>query len=125
MGLSSQPTSYIFDAMLRLSYFLGNYYPKGGSQKFADDLGRAITGRGGKMLRCAAVEANCERGGAVRGVRIRTESHGAAERFEFEAPVVVSNADALHTYQDLLGPEHCDRWILERIRSSGRRIPVF
>ena len=33
-------TSYLFDAMLRLAYFLGNYYPKGSSQKFADDLGR-------------------------------------------------------------------------------------
>src|SRR5712692_4896994 len=39
-------TSYIFDAMLRLSYFLGNYYPKGSSQKFADDLGRGIEARG-------------------------------------------------------------------------------
>jgi len=34
-------TSFIFDAMLRLSYFLGNYYPKGSSQQFADDLGQA------------------------------------------------------------------------------------
>ena len=27
--------------MLRLSYFLGNYYPRGGSQAFADDLAAA------------------------------------------------------------------------------------
>src|SRR5437879_13922322 len=49
-------TSYVFDAMLRLSYFLGNYYPKGSSQKFADDLGRAFTALGGKILKCAEVE---------------------------------------------------------------------
>src|SRR5262249_16910859 len=28
-------TSFVFDSMLRLSYFLGNYYPRGGSQSFA------------------------------------------------------------------------------------------
>ena len=33
-------TSFVFDSMLRLSYFLGNYYPKGGSQAFADAPGR-------------------------------------------------------------------------------------
>jgi phytoene dehydrogenase-like protein len=40
-GSLPDKTSYLFDAMLRLAYFLGNYYPKGSSQKFADDLGRA------------------------------------------------------------------------------------
>ena len=37
-------TSFVFDSMLRLSYFLGNYYPKGGSQAFADDLARVLRG---------------------------------------------------------------------------------
>src|SRR5579872_2487930 len=54
-GSQPERTSYVFDAMLRLSYFLGNYYPKGSSQKFADDLGRVFTERGGKILKCAEV----------------------------------------------------------------------
>jgi len=118
-------TSYIFDAMLRLSYFLGNYYPRGGSQKFADDLGRGIEARRGKVLRCAAVERIQVSGGAVRGVRIRTQSRRDPEQFEFEAPIVVSNADALHTYRDLVPEEHRDRWILDRIHSLRPSYPCF
>src|SRR5207245_3081833 len=49
-------TSYLFDAMLPLASFLCNYYPKGSSQKFADDLGRGLTARGGRILKCASVD---------------------------------------------------------------------
>src|ERR1700693_4049290 len=81
-------TSYLFDAMLRLAYFLGNYYPKGSSQKFADDLGRGIETRGGRILKCAAVDRIQTAGDVVRGVVVRTVCRRAEERFEFEAPIV-------------------------------------
>jgi phytoene dehydrogenase-like protein len=118
-------TSYIFDAMLRLSYFLGNFYPKGSSQKFADDLGRGIEANGGRVLKCAAADIIRVAGGAVRGVRIHTVSRRAPEVFEFETPVVVSNSDARHTYRDLLGEKHCDRWVLDRIESMAPSYPCF
>jgi len=118
-------TSYIFDAMLRLSYFLGNYFPKGGSQQFADDLGRALVEKGGKILKCAAVEQIQIAGGRATGVRIRTNAKRAPEHFDFEAPMVVANGDALHTYRDLLGEEHCGRWIVERLESMTTSYPCF
>lgn len=118
-------TSYLFDAMLRLSYFLGNYYPKGSSQKFADDLGRGIAWRGGSVLKCAAAEEIQVAGEAVRGVRVRTVSHRAPEIFEFEAPVIVSNADAVHTYRDLLGGKHGGQWILDRMQAMKPSYPCF
>lgn len=118
-------TSFLFDAMLRLSYFLGNYYPKGSSQKFADDLGRAIQARGGKVLKCVAAENILVAGGAARGVRARTVSHRASEVFDFEAPVIVSNADALFTYRELIGPQYCDRWLLDRIESMTPSFACF
>jgi phytoene dehydrogenase-like protein len=118
-------TSYLFDAMLRLSYFLGNYYPRGGSQTFADDLGRGIESRGGKVLRCAAAERILVSGGAVCGVRIHTVSHCQSTRYEFHAPVVVSNADALHTYRDLLPAEYCDKSMLDRIYAMRPSYPCF
>ena len=124
-GTLPSRTSYLFDAMLRLSYFLGNYYPKGSSQKFADDLGRGIEGRGGRILKCASVEKITVAGGAVRGIRIRTVSRREPETFEFEAPVVVSNADALHTYRDLVGKEYCDGWMLERVQAMKPSFPCF
>src|SRR5258708_1031049 len=99
-------TSYLFDAMLRLAYFLGNYYPKGSSQKFADDLGRGLTSRGGRILKCASVDKILIENGTAQGVRISTVSHRAPEVHEFRAPIVISNADALHTYENLIGEAH-------------------
>ncbi|MEZ5400200.1 MAG: NAD(P)/FAD-dependent oxidoreductase [Bryobacteraceae bacterium] len=110
-------TSYLFDAMLRMSYFLGNYYPRGSSQAFADDLGRGVQARGGKVLRCAAVEKILFEGGRPTGVTVRTVSNRAPQEFTFRAPVVVSNADALHTYRDLVGEKHCGRWIIESLEN--------
>ncbi len=117
-GSSPERTSYIFDAMLRLSYFLGNYYPKGSSQKFADDLGRVFTEKGGKILKCAEVSQILTAGGKCRGVRIRTVSKRDPEEFEFEAPVAVSNADALHTYRDLIQDKDRDPWVLDHVRTQ-------
>lgn len=118
-------TSYLFDAMLRLAYFLGNYYPKGSSQQFADDLGRGLTARGGRVLKCAAVEKILIENGAAVGVRISTVSRREPERHEFRAPIVVSNADALHTYETLIGEEHCGRWPIEHLRSLTPSYPCF
>src|SRR5262249_8903546 len=112
-GSSPERTSYLFDAMLRLSYFLGNYYPRGSSQKFADDLGRVIEWNGGRVLKCAGVEKIQLEGGKLKGVRIATQSKREPEYFEFEAPIIVSNADALHTYRDLLGAEVCGSGIIQ------------
>src|SRR5580704_1142593 len=76
-------TSYLFDAMLRLAYFLGNYYPKGSSQKFADDLGRGLTARGGYILKCASVDKILIEQDKAEGVRISTVSRRSAEHYEF------------------------------------------
>ncbi len=111
--------------MLRLAYFLGNYYPKGSSQKFADDLGRALAARGGHILKCASADKILIENGAATGVRISTVSKRAPERFEFRAPIVVSNADAVHTYETLIGEEHCGRWPIEHLKSLKPSNPCF
>src|SRR5262249_43583387 len=118
-------TSYLFDAMLCLAYFLGNYYPKGSSQKFADDLGRGLIARGGRILKCAAVEKIIIENGKAEGVRISTVSKRDPERFEFRAPIVISNADALHTYEHLIGEEHCGAWPIEHLKSLKPSNPCY
>jgi len=119
-------TSYLFDAMLRLAYFLGNYYPKGSSQKFADDLGRGLTARGGRILKCASVDKILIENGTAQGVRISTVSHRSPEVHEFRAPIVISNADALHTYENLIGEEHCGgSWPIEHLKSLEPSFPCF
>jgi len=118
-------TSYLFDALLRLSYFLGNYYPRGSSQKFADDLGRSLEEHGGKILKCASVEQILIHRGKAEGVRLQTVSKRPAETYNFRAPIVVSNADALHTYRRLIGEEHCGPEILASLESRTPSYPCF
>lgn len=118
-------TSYLFDAMLRFAYFLGNYYPRGSSQKFADDLGRTLQGRGSSVLKCASVDRILVENGKALGVRIQTISKRAPEQFTFRAPVVISNADALHTYRDLVGEEHCGPDVIEHLESLKPSHPCF
>jgi phytoene desaturase len=124
-GSLPSKTSYVFDAMLRLSYFLGNYYPKGSSQKFADDLGRCLTRRGGHILKCAEVERILTENGKAAGVRIKTISKKEPEYFQFNAAVVVSNADALHTYRDLLGDDSCSQWMRGHLESLKPTFACF
>jgi prolycopene isomerase len=38
---------------------------------------------------------------------------------------VVSNADSLHTYRDLIGEEHCGRWMLDYLESLRPTYPCY
>ncbi len=118
-------TSFLFDAMLRLAYFLGNYYPKGSSQKFADDLGKALEDKGGRILKCAAVDKILVEGVSITGVRLHTVSKRAPEAFEFKAPIVISNGDAIHTYEDLIGEEYVGRWAIDHLKTLKPSYPCF
>ncbi|MEZ5393237.1 MAG: NAD(P)/FAD-dependent oxidoreductase [Bryobacterales bacterium] len=124
-GSLPSKTSFLFDAMLRLSYFLGNYYPKGGSQRFADDLGRGITRRGGQVVRCLGAEQIVVDNGEVRGVRARTYGKREPEEFVFRAPVVVSNADLRHTVHRLLPPGIFDEAYMRRLDELRPSLPCF
>lgn len=124
-GSSPAHTSYLFDAMLRFAYFLGNYYPRGSSQRFADDLGRVFQEHSGKILKCAAVQRILIKDGRATGVRITTVSRRAWQEYEFHAPVVVSNADAVHTFRDLVGEDHCGAEFLKHLESLIPTLPCF
>jgi phytoene desaturase len=103
-GSPPSRTSFVFDSMLRLSYFLGNYYPEGGSQAFADDLARCFEERGGDILMSTAVDRIEIEQGRVAGVRLTTDRGWLKGEHRVAAEVVVSNADLRHTYGDLLPP---------------------
>ncbi len=118
-------TSFVFDSILRLSYFLGNYYPVGGSQSFAEDLGRLLEDRGGHILLNGEVKKILTADCGVTGIRGTTTPRPRALSFEFRAPVVVSNADLIHTYTDLVGEENCGRAVIDRILKMRPTRPCF
>ncbi len=116
-GSLPRRTSFLFDSMLRLSYFLGNYYPVGGSQVFANDLGNLLRERGGDILLYGDVRRILIEDGRAVGVAGETVSRTRPVPFEFRAPTVISNADVLHTFVDLVGEENCGREIIDKARS--------
>jgi phytoene desaturase len=118
-------TSFLFDSMLRLSYFLGNYYPKGSSQVFADDLGDALRNRGGDILLYTMVDKILIENDRAVGVAVCTRQKKRPVRAEFRAPVVISNADVMLTYEKLVGEEYCGSEMIEGFRSMRPSFPCY
>jgi phytoene dehydrogenase-like protein len=118
-------TSFVFDSMLRLSYFLGNYYPRGGSQAFADELARCFEERGGHVLMRGVARRVLIEGGAARGVELEVHRGRAFSVERVRAGAVVSNADLLLTLGRLVGEEHLPPGVLEEARALRPTFPCF
>jgi phytoene dehydrogenase-like protein len=115
-GSPPSRTSFVFDSMLRLSYFLGNYYPRGGSQAFADELALRFEEMGGHILMSSTVTQILSRNGTATGVEIQAGPANARSVRRVNANVVISNSDLLFTLERLLGPRQIDPEKLSAIR---------
>lgn len=124
-GSTPDNTSFVFDSMLRLSYFLGNYYPVGGSQVFADDLARCFEEQGGDILMSTRVDRITVEDGRVTGFEGETLRGSLRGQQRVAAEVVVANGDLLHTWEHLLGPEHVAEADLESLRRMKCSYPCF
>ncbi len=126
-GSPPERTSFVFDSMLRLSYFLGNYYPRGGSQAFADELARRFEAHGGHVLMSTAARRILVERGAVRGVELETLRGPVrvAGPVTVRCAAVVSNADLLHTWEDLVPPEHAPPDYLAGLRRLRATYPCY
>jgi len=118
-------TSFVFDSMLRLSYFLGNYYPVLGSQAFADELARCFEARGGHILMSTRAERILVRDGRAQGVDLRTLRGPLQGQRRVLARTVISNADMLHTLEQLLPAKTLDPAYLQQVRSLRPSFPCF
>lgn len=124
-GSPPERTSFIFDSMLRLSYFLGNYYPRGGSQAFADELAQLFEERGGHILMSSSVKRITTDGRTANGVEIETGRANARLRLKIQAGVVVSNADLLLTLEKMVGTQRIEPEKMSAIRSLRPTHPCF
>jgi prolycopene isomerase len=99
LGLPPSRVSFLYFANMLMSYLTeGAYYCRGSFQRFADALAAAITGNGGEILLKSP----------VRRIRVENEracgvvlEHGQ----RIDAPLVLSNADARQTVEELVGVE--------------------
>jgi phytoene dehydrogenase-like protein len=118
-------TSFVFDSMLRLSYFLGNYYPRGGSQAFADELALRFEELGGHILMSSSVKRIVARKRTACGVEVLAGPAHSRTFHRVNAGIVISNADLLLTLERLIGPSHVNPDRIASIRKLRPTHPCF
>lgn len=124
-GSPPSRTSFVFDSLLRLSYFLGNYFPRGGSQAFADALAACVTAHGGEIAMGTPVTRVLVRHGEACGVELLAGPARSRRPKQVKAPVVVSNADLMQTFDALLAPGVVARADTARLRHMRASYPCF
>ena len=118
-------TSFVFDSMLRLSYFEGNYYPVGGSQKFSDELAFRFEQCGGHILTKSLVRQIIVKDGRATGIRIETGPRRSRYVAQVAVGAVVSNADMRQTVFKMVGEEYFPADYTAGIRSLRTSFPCY
>ena len=95
----------------------GVWYSRGGMYSLVRALEKLLVEQGGKIYTAQPVQEILVRHGRAVGVRTAAGEHAA--------DAVVSNADFLHTYGDLLAPEHRKKWTARRLRRVDYSMSAF
>tara|TARA_R110002049_G_scaffold54157_2_gene150947 strand:- start:1553 stop:3094 length:1542 start_codon:yes stop_codon:yes gene_type:complete len=93
----------IYALVAHLEKSFGVHYAMGGVQAIADAMVSVIRAQGGTIRHSTVVDEIIVRDNAAQGVRL-------SDGTELEAPLVISNADAGHTYNRLLRNHKKRRW---------------
>lgn len=89
----------------------GVHYAMGGVQAIADAMANVVREQGGVIHQGAEVDEILIECGAAKGVRLSSGE-------EVASPLVVSNADAGHTYSHLLRNHKKRRWTPKKLKNS-------
>ncbi|KNX42201.1 Phytoene desaturase (neurosporene-forming) [Roseovarius tolerans] len=96
----------------------GVHYAMGGVDAIARAMGRVVEDQGGMILQGAEVDEILLKEGRARGVRLSSGEIVTAD-------IVVSNADAGHTYDHLLRNHKKRRWTPARLRRARWSMGLF
>jgi prolycopene isomerase len=119
LGLPPSKVSFLYWATMLTSYAAdGAWYCRGTFQRLADALAEAVGESGGEVLLKSSVRRIEVADGRVRGVVLENGQRIAA-------PVVVSNADARQTYEELLGAEQLPAQFLAKLRRMRPSVSAF
>jgi phytoene desaturase len=108
LGLPPSRLAFLPFAKLLACLLDGPSYCRGGFQALADAFAAAVQGAGGEVLTATPATGIVVENGRAAGVR--------ALDGELRAGVVVSNADARHTFEELVGEQHLPPPFVRRLR---------
>jgi len=118
-GLPPSRVSFLYFATMLMSYIAdGAHYCRGSFQRLADALGAAIEARGGEILLRSSVRRIRVENGRARGIALENGQI-------VEAPLVISNADATQTVEELVGEVAFPRRYVEDLRSRKFSLSAF
>jgi len=98
----------IYALVAHLEKTYGVHYAMGGVQAIADAMADVVRAQGGVIEQNVTVDEIVIKDGAAKAVRLEDGS-------EIDAPLIVSNADAGHTYSHLLRNHKKRRWTERKI----------
>ncbi|MEQ6250737.1 phytoene desaturase [Sulfitobacter sp. HNIBRBA3233] len=98
----------IYALVAHLEKTYGVHYAIGGVQAIADAMADVVRAQGGVIRHGAEADEIIVEGGAARAVRLTDGSR-------LDAPLIVSNADAGHTYSHLLRNHPRRRWTAPKL----------
>ncbi len=111
LGLPPRQLSYFYFAVGIYAYLEeGAFYPKGGSQKISDAFVKALQENGGELFLKSEVEEIIIEKKKVKGIRLRSGEI-------YKASVIVSNADAVVTFNKLIKTEYLPEKYVKRINN--------
>lgn len=93
----------IYALVAHLEKTFGVHYAMGGVQAIADAMANVVRAQGGMIRQQSIVDEIVVRDGAAMAVRL-------ADGTQLDAPLIISNADAGHTYDHLLRNHTKRRW---------------
>lgn len=108
----------MYSLVSHLERAFGVHYAMGGVQEIARAMARVVVDQGGRVLQSTEVDEVLVTAGRASGVRL---TDGRA----LPAEVVVSNADAGHTYDRLLRNHPRKRWTPARLRRARWSMGLF
>jgi prolycopene isomerase len=119
LGLPPSRVSFLYWATMLMSYVAdGAYYCEGGFQRLADALVHALEAEGSELLLKSTVRRITIENGRACGVVLDNGQRVAA-------PVVVSNADARQTFEELVTAEHLPAGFLTKLRRMRPSVSAF
>lgn len=118
LGLPPSRLSFQTFSQMIYSHIDGVFYCEGSFQRMADALVFALRARGGELVLGERVTRIILENGRAAGVELAS---GPVVR----APVIVSNADALQTFEQLVGAPHLPAKFLRSLRRLRPSISGF
>ncbi len=119
IGLPPKKLSFLYWAIMFSGYILeGAYYCRGSFQRMADVLVDSIQNNHGEILYKMSVRRILVENGKAYGISTETGQ-------EIHAPVVISNADALQTFEHLVGAGNTPDNYLHKLQSMDISMSVF